>query len=130
MENEENVLSRRWYRHPVIAVLAGLAAAGAMTNVLLGYGPGFGFVVTYAIFAAPVSFIGGLLVGMITGRNGAKWAAVESALLVVSVAFYFSFTPKGFDLLSFLRLIPLGVPPTMVASIGGKLGECACRCRA
>lgn len=119
-----------WYRHPVIGVLVGLAVIAVMANVVFGFASGLGLLLTYAVFAVPVSLIAGFIVGAILGRNGMKWAAVASGLFTLVIAVYFSITPGGFDFVSLIRLIPLGILPTAIAMIGGKLGECSCRCRA
>ena len=125
----DDTTKRSWCRHPVIAVLVGLAVTGAVANLLLGFGPGFGPLVAYLIFAIPVSLIAGFLVGLIAGRDGAKWAAVTSGLFVVFMAIYFSLRTPGLPLTLMISIL-LGIPPTIIAAVGGRLAGCVYGCPA
>ena len=126
---DDDSTKRSWCRHPVIAITVGLAVTGAMANVLLGYGPGFGPLLVYAIFAVPVSLIAGFLVGLISGRDGAKWAGITSGLFVLVIAVYFSLRMPGLPLTLMISIL-LGVPPTIVAAVGGRLAGCVSGCPA
>lgn len=120
MSDERIEIRAPWYRHPIAAMAAGIIFTAGLIYALwqilgdFGLGP---LLLGIVIFPGPA--IPGFLVGVLTGRRGALWAALASIIPILVIYAVEIHNGSSYDW-------PMIFIPIIIASIAaffGYLGE-------